>query len=244
MAGTFVGGVTSALRGLSLAAGNADVRRTYAQLVAAIVALTLALDAAGVWAAFHFIPDGDTVGGSIGYWVLRIAAIAIVLLAAPIVSVFTANMAFPLLAERVFLAGVRSLDPRLADDLAARDGLPLSRSVLYSAMRLMVFLVLSVIAFAISLIPVIGPVIGPVLQALNTARSLGWELLDPWLDKHRLDYGEQRAYVAAHRGAILGFALPFGFVLAIPLLGPLLFGVAQAAVAVLATEVLDPPKTA
>lgn len=243
MANRLVGGVSAAFRGLSIAMASPEIRRTYVQLVLAIFAMTLLLDAAGIWAIVALIPEGDSVAGTIALVLLKIAAGAILLLAAPLIAVLVANIVFPMLNERVFLAGLRAVDAERAESLAQSEGLPVSRAVGYSLLRLAQFVGLSLVAFLLSLIPVVGPVIGPVLQVLVTTRMLGWELLDPYFDKRRMTLSEQRAYVRANSAPIVGFALPYGFIMAVPVVGPLLFGVAQAASAVLLVDVLEPRQT-
>jgi uncharacterized protein involved in cysteine biosynthesis len=243
MASRFVGGVSAAFRGLAVAMASSEIRRTYVQLVLAIFTMTLLLDVAGIWAIVAFIPEGDSVAGTVALMLLKIAAGAILLLAAPLIAVLVANIALPMLNERVFLAGLRVVDPERADSLAQSSGLPVSRAVGYSLARLAQFVGLSAVAFLLSLIPVVGPVLGPVMQVLVTTRMLGWELLDPYFDKRQMTLTEQRAYVRAHAPPIVGFALPLGFIMAVPLLGPLAFGVAQAAAAVLLVDVLEPGQT-
>jgi len=240
MASRLVGGVSAAFRGLSIAMASPEIRRTYVQLVLAILAMTVLLDVAGFWAIVALIPEGDSVAGTIALLLLKIAAGAILLLAAPLLAVLIANIVFPMLNERVFLAGLRAVDAEHTENLEQSEGLPVARAVGYSLVRLAQFVGLSAIAFLLSLIPVVGPVLGPVLQVLVTTRMLGWELLDPYFDKRRMTLTEQRAYVRANAAPIVGFALPYGFIMAVPIVGPLLFGVAQAATAVLLVDVLEP----
>jgi len=64
-------------------------------------------------------------------------------------------------------------------------------------------------------------------------------LLDPYLDKLRLGYADQHAFVAAHRPALVGFGLPLSVLMAVPLVGPLFFGLAQGAAAQLVVEVIE-----
>jgi uncharacterized protein involved in cysteine biosynthesis len=240
MPSRLVGGVSAAFRGLSVAMASPEIRRTYLQLVLAIFALTLLLDAAGIWAIVALVPEGAGVAETIALMLLKIAAGAILLLAAPLLAVLVANIVFPMLNERVFLAGLRVVDAERAESLAQSDGLPVTRAIGYSLIRLAQFVGLSAVAFLLSLIPVAGPILGPVLQVLVTSRMLGWELLDPYFDKRRMTLSEQRAYIRANAAPVVGFALPYGFIMAVPIVGPLLFGVAQAGTAVLLVDVLEP----
>ena len=95
-------------------------------------------------------------------------------------------------------------------------------------------------AFALTLVPVVGALLGPAFQLWSTSRALTWELLDPYFDRRSFGYAEQRAYLKAHSGPIVGFGLPLSFILAVPLVGPLFFGLAQAGAALLVVEVLEP----
>ncbi len=238
----FVAGASAALRGLRLAASTAEVRKTYLQLVAAVVGIAGVFDVLGIWAVLHLTArDGtETWWAALTLVLLRIAGIGIVLLAAPLLGLFAVNVAFPLLGERVFYAGMAQVAPERASELRARPGMPPFRAVLDNLVRFILFVGLGLASFVVSLVPVVGAVAGPVLQAYFTARALGWELLDPWFDKLEMQFDAQHDYVRRHRAAIVGFGFPLGLVMAVPLVGPLVFGLAQAAAGVLVTEVLDP----
>jgi uncharacterized protein involved in cysteine biosynthesis len=93
-------------------------------------------------------------------------------------------------------------------------------------------------------VPVVGSIGGPVLQAYFTARALGWELLDPYFEKLQMSFDAQHVFVKQHRAPLVGFALPYCFVMAIPLLGPFAFGLAQAAAGVFTREILETPPAA
>ena len=237
----FVAGVTSAFRGLKIAMTTPDVGKTYLQLAGVMFILVLALDVVGICTILHFTgmtPD-QAWYATVGMWLLRIAGIAIVLLAAPAIAMFITTTVFPVLGERVFLAGMGAVDPERAAELAAMDGLPLRSAVAQNLIRMFMFIGLSIVAFAFSFVPVIGSIGGPVLQAYFTARALGWELLDPYFEKLQMRFDAQHEYVKAHRAPLVGFALPYSFVMAIPLLGPFAFGLAQAAAGVFARELLE-----
>lgn len=218
-----------------------EIGKTYLQLVAVLFVLAGALDVLGVWSVLRLTPiDGsESWWMLVGLWLLRIAGLLIVVLVAPLLALFITNTAFPMLGERVFLAGVRAIDPARAEQLAALRGLPLSVSVPQNLVRMALFIGLSLVAFLASLIPVVGAVLGPGLQVYFTARALGWELLDPYFEKLEVRFDAQRAFVEQHRKPLVGFALPFSLVMSIPLVGPLLFGVAQAAAGTLVLEVLE-----
>jgi len=236
-------GLSAAWSGLRLSLGSSELRRTYVQLVAALFVVAGLLDAAGIWAVLHYTPiDGDTSWwATIALWIARIAGIVLVLLVAPLLSLAAVNLVFPFLGERVFIAAMRVVDPARAAQLEAMPGTPMASAVVVAVARLMLFFGMSVLAFLMSLIPVVGQVLGPVFQGYLSARGLAWELLDPYLDKLQLDMGQQRKFVATHRAALVGFGLPLIFLMAIPLVGPLMFGLAQGAVAKLVVEVIEAP---
>ena len=104
-------------------------------------------------------------------------------------------------------------------------------------------LLLTFIAFGVSLIPIVGIVAAPAIQLFGTARALSWELLDPWFDLNRMPYAEQKAFVADHKGLFLGFGLPYSLLMAIPIVGPMTFGIAQSGAALLVADALLEPAT-
>jgi uncharacterized protein involved in cysteine biosynthesis len=247
MASGFVSGVTAAFRGLSTATGSAELRRLYVRLALAIFALTVVLDILGIWAVVSLTPDVDSGARAVLVVLLRVAGVAIVLLLAPLLAVLVANLVLPMLAELVFMAGMRAVDPEQARVLAEGPGMPLRRSIGHGVVRLVRFLLLGGVAALCSLIPVVGSVVGPAAVALVTASSLAWELLVPYFERRQMSMAAQHTYLNSHRSTVLGFALPYSFALAVPFVGPLLFGVAQAAAAVV-VDMLDrsatPPQRA
>ena len=153
-----VAGVSAAFRGLRIATNTREVGRAYLKLAAVVLALSIVLDIAGIWTVLHFTAgDGDGEWWArIGLILLRVAGIGIVLLAAPVIAMFISNTLFPFLSERVFLAGMRAVDPARADQLAAMPGLPLATAISQNLIRMMLFIALSVAAFAFSFVPVVG----------------------------------------------------------------------------------------
>ncbi len=238
---SFSTGMRAAFRGLRVASGSAQVRATYAKLVAAIFVLAAWIDVGGIWAVWHYTAADPGTGwlALVGLWLLRIAGTVIVLLIAPLLGLFVVNTFFPFLAERVFFAAMRSVAPARAAELSAAEGMSLSRGVGINLARMALFLGYTVLTFAVSLIPVVGAIAGPALGLYFTGRALGWELLDPYFDKRQMGFAEQRAFVAEHRSAMLGFGVPVGLLMAIPFAGPLLFGLTQASAAVFVADAIE-----
>lgn len=234
-------GLSLARRGASIAWSSPEVRRTYVQLVLVLVAVATLLDAAGIWA----VVDLTRTDVGVPWWkialmmLVRFAGIGIVLLVAPIIAMFVINIVFPFLGDRVFLAGMRRIAPERAAALEAMPGRPLSRTLVDATLRMLAFLGLGLLLLVLSFVPVVGSILGPVLQAWRSALALAWELLDPYFDKLGLDRAAQRIVLRAHQPTLLGFALPFVFVLAIPIVGALAFGLAQAAIAMLVVEAIE-----
>lgn len=239
--GGVMAGLSLARRGVSKAWASPEVRRTYLHLILVLVAVASLLDIVGIWSVVAL----TRTAGDAPWWqivamvLLRIAGIGIVLLVAPIVAMVVVNLVFPMLSDRVFFAGMREVAPLRAAALAAAPGLPLMRTVMNATLRLLAFVGLSLLLFSLSLVPVVGSVAGPALQAWRSALMLSWELLDPYFDRLGLDRPGQRALLRKHQSTLLGFSLPFVFVMAIPIVGALAFGLAQAAIAMLVIEVIE-----
>ncbi|NVB42709.1 EI24 domain-containing protein [Pseudenhygromyxa sp. WMMC2535] len=227
----FVRGLHAARDGLELAFSRAEVRKAYFRVALGLFALTLVLDGGALWALFHFtVPDVDA--GKllvIGLWTLRVVGTLLVLLLGPLVAILVVNIVFPLFNQDVFMAGLRVADSERAALVEAGPGMPTAASVGGAALRLLTFLLMSLGFFLLGLIPVVGGVVGFVGQTWLTARTVAWELMDPYFDRVDLRYAEQRSFVSTHRRALLGFGLPVAWLLAIPVVGPLAFGLAQAA---------------
>ena len=238
---TFSTGMRAALKGLRVASGSAEVRATYLALVAAVFVLAALIDIGGIWTVWHYTGGDPGTGwlALLGLWLLRIAGTLIVLLVAPLLGLFVVNTFFPFLAERVFFAAMRIVAPARAAELAATDGLGFARGIAINLARMALFIGLTVLTFVVSLIPVVGAIAGPAMSVYFTARAMSWELLDPYFDKRKMGFAEQRAFVAEHRAAMLGFGVPIGLLMAIPFVGPLMFGLTQASAAVLVAEAIE-----
>jgi len=230
-----------ALRGLKMAIGSADIRRVYFRLAFVLVLTSLVLTAGLGYAAWTLMPEPgpETTLMAIGLWVLRVLAVVLSALVAPLVALFVVNIVFPFLAEGVFFAGLRAVDPARADALQGAAGTGFATSTASSVRRLFYYLGGSLLIFMLACVPLIGAVAGPLAQLWFTARMLSWELLDVYFERRGLDYAGQRALLKAHRGAMFGFGAPWTLLMAVPIVGPLGFGLAQAAAALLVTDVLE-----
>jgi uncharacterized protein involved in cysteine biosynthesis len=128
-------------------------------------------------------------------------------------------------------AMLRALSPERAQLLSDSSGLPLRLAIFHSLRRLVALLLVSLACFALGFIPFVGPIVAPVLQFLWTAQAIGWEMLDPYFDKRKLTWDQQKAEIRQHRAEVLGLGVVCAPLLAVPLIGPLFFGVLQAGTA-------------
>lgn len=79
------------------------------------------------------------------------------------------------------------------------------------------------------------------LQAYFSSRRLTRELLEPYFARVRFTSEQKRNWFRSREGLLFGFGIGFYILLRVPLLGVLIYGVAEASTAYLITKVTDPP---
>jgi hypothetical protein len=79
------------------------------------------------------------------------------------------------------------------------------------------------------------------LQTYFASRGLMRELLEPYFARVHLTHEQKRAWFRAREGLLFGFGVGFYVLLRTPLLGVLIYGVAEASTAYLITKITDPP---
>ncbi|KAK5138079.1 hypothetical protein LTR08_005877 [Meristemomyces frigidus] len=79
------------------------------------------------------------------------------------------------------------------------------------------------------------------LQSYFSSRSLMRELLEPYFCRINYTSLQKRAWFHDREGVLYGFALAFFVILKIPLLGVLIYGIAEASTAYLITKITEPP---
>ncbi|GAB1317230.1 hypothetical protein MFIFM68171_07440 [Madurella fahalii] len=79
------------------------------------------------------------------------------------------------------------------------------------------------------------------LQSYFASRSLVRELLEPYFARVRFTKEEKRKWFRSREGLLFGFGIGFYVLLRVPLLGVLIYGIAEASTAYLITKVSDPP---
>jgi len=238
-------------------------------LTAATLAVAVALEGAGFYAAGSFLTPGEDAG-VVSSLIRRLALVAVDgawIFVAPLLAIAVVQQVLPLLGEKILFDGLRASAAAAADDdqpsanaaaetrarrieararrieaLEASDGLGL-RGIGVAASRARSLAALGAGAIPVgvgaSLVPVAGPFASASVAAAVAAYALAWELLDPYFDKACLDFDAQERVVWANRFALVAFAAPFTAALAVPFVGPSASAVAQGAAGELVWRVLE-----
>jgi hypothetical protein len=79
------------------------------------------------------------------------------------------------------------------------------------------------------------------LQTYYASRSLMRELLEPYFARIHMTKEQKKKWFRSREGLLFGFGIGFYVLLRVPLLGVLIYGIAEASTAYLITKVTDPP---
>ena len=79
------------------------------------------------------------------------------------------------------------------------------------------------------------------LQSYFSSRSLMRELLEPYFARIHFTKQEKRNWFRSREGVLFGFGLGFYILVRVPLVGVLIYGIAEASTAYLITKITDPP---
>lgn len=79
------------------------------------------------------------------------------------------------------------------------------------------------------------------LQTYFASRSLMRELLEPYFARIHMSKEQKRNWFHSREGLLFGFGIGFYILLRVPLLGVLIYGIAEASTAYLITKITDPP---
>lgn len=79
------------------------------------------------------------------------------------------------------------------------------------------------------------------LQSYFASRSLMRELLEPYFSRIHFTSAQKRHWFHDREGLLFGFGVGFYILQRIPLLGVLIYGIAEASTAYLITKITDPP---
>ena len=230
-------------------------------LTAATLAVAVALEGAGFYAAGSFLTPGEDAG-VVSSLIRRLTLVAVDgawIFVAPLLAIAVVQQVLPLLGEKILFDGLRASAAAADDDqpsanaaaeararrieaLEASDGLGL-RGIGVAASRARSLAALGAGAIPVgvgaSLMPVAGPIASAAVAAAVAAYALAWELLDPYFDKAGLEFEAQERVVWANRFALVAFAAPFTAALAVPFVGPSASAVAQGAAGELVWRVLE-----
>ncbi|OAA54824.1 formamidase [Niveomyces insectorum RCEF 264] len=98
---------------------------------------------------------------------------------------------------------------------------------------------LSLAVFALSYVPGVGRLVLPATY--YGQRSLVRELLAPYFARVRFAGAQKRTWFESRAALLFGFGAGFYVLLRIPLVGVLVYGLAEASTAYLVTKITDPP---
>lgn len=79
------------------------------------------------------------------------------------------------------------------------------------------------------------------LQTYFSSRSLMRELLEPYFSRVHFTKQQKKHWFRSRGGVLFGFGLGFYVLVKIPLVGVLIYGIAEASTAYLITKITDPP---
>ncbi|RIB07003.1 hypothetical protein C2G38_1888855, partial [Gigaspora rosea] len=79
------------------------------------------------------------------------------------------------------------------------------------------------------------------LEILYSSRALMRELLEPYFGRLKFDKEIKKKWFKEREGILFGFSIGYYFLIRLPLVGMLFYGIAQAAAALLLVKVTDPP---
>lgn len=233
------------LSGLRAARSAPGLGRAYGRYAVALVLTSLLLIAALGTGAFQGLEwvltervdaDLSETARTVIEVVGTVVVVAISLVIAPVLSLVIVGAALPIWSEQLFYAGMQSIDPDRAARLSSAKGDGITVSLHLGIRRLARLLVVQLLGFGLSFIPVIGVILGPSVSLVGAGWIVGWEMIDPYLSRLGLTIPEQRAVARAHRRDLLGFGVPASAIMAIPVLGPAFFGLIQVAAARLVHE--------
>jgi CysZ protein len=128
--------------------------------------------------------------------------------------------------------------PELAEPLATGAG----RAVRHTVALIAVSVLVAVLLFAAGFVPGLGQTVVPVVSAAFGGWMLAIELVGSAFERRGLlTLADRRVAMRRRRARVLGFAVPTFLLLAVPLVGVVVFPVATAAGTLLARQLLDEP---
>jgi CysZ protein len=117
-----------------------------------------------------------------------------------------------------------------------------ARALRHSIALIAVSVLVAALLFAAGFVPAVGQTVVPVVSAAFGGWMLGIELIGSSFERRRLlTLADRRVAMRRRRARVLGFTVPTFLLLAVPLLGVVVFPVATAGGTLLARQLLDEP---
>jgi CysZ protein len=117
-----------------------------------------------------------------------------------------------------------------------------ARAVRQSIVLIAVSVLVTALLFAAGFVPGVGQTVVPVVSATFGGWMLGIELVGSTFERRGLlTLTDRRVAMRRRRARVFGFTIPTFLLLAIPLVGAVVFPVAAAAATLLARQLLDEP---
>ena len=79
------------------------------------------------------------------------------------------------------------------------------------------------------------------LQTYFSSRSLMRQLLEPYFHRVRFNKQQKKIWFVDRSGVLFGFSVAFAIMVKVPMLGVLIYGIAEASTAYLITKITEPP---
>lgn len=191
------------LAGIKLTSTRGTVQRKVLKGIVLNAVLFLVLLVALLWGGWALtgLLIGETWYGAVLGWLARLLALGGILFASPVLYA---------LGGEIILPGVRSEIFHFARQAAGAPQVEESggvaaevRSVAIDIRRLVRFLLFSLAALFLNLVPVLGSAVYLVVQALIAAHTMGWDVLGRHFELHGVRYGQQKQYLRRHRVMVL-----------------------------------------
>jgi hypothetical protein len=156
----------------------------------------------------------------------------------PLWSFNIARKRTPMAVNQLFLDELERLSPQRAKELEQqmKTDDPINKNWLndlYHDLRTSWhFTRYSLMWLSFSIIPIVGSLITWLGQTWLVADKMGWNLLSVYtISAKKMSYRQQKHWMRARKWRIIGFTLPFVLIASIPIIGPLVLGISQAATA-------------
>ena len=201
--------------------------------VAIPYAITLALFAVGVWAAFASF--GDLVTWTTRHVWSWLAGILETVLYVVLASTLGLASYFLFFAIAALVAGPFNefLAEAVEEEMTGKASPPLSlgrlvrdvgRTIAHETRKILRYLFLMGILFLLSLfLPGVGGIVYLVGGAFLTARFAAYDVLDYTMARRGWSFAEKQAFLQRHRGATTGLGAAVAAFMIIPVLGPLAY---------------------